>query len=147
MKTKQRLFLESGRIVSQKMFFWFSLRNWVFLVQKPSFSSETLTRRRNCSQRRVCISFVVCARYELVLPTRFECHYYWDSVPLSINTIQVVVAALAIAAAVAAVAKRIKTNDNCNESCPGGSSSNSSSSSSSSSSTSSSCSKNEYQWE
>ena len=47
-KTKQRLFLESGRIVSQKCFFGFPYEVG-FFGPKPSFSSEKLTRRRNCS--------------------------------------------------------------------------------------------------
>ena len=32
------------------------------------------------------VSFVVCARYALVLPIKFvERHYYWESIPLSVK--------------------------------------------------------------
>ena len=64
------------------------------LGQKSNFFPRIiwyLIQRPKSSAKNVYVSFVVCERYELVLPIRFECHYCWDLVPLSINTIQLVI--------------------------------------------------------
>ena len=67
-RRKNRIFLE---------------KNWFFAQPRESWY---FSPRPNFSQQRACISCVVCARYELVLPIRFvECQHYWDSIPLSIN--------------------------------------------------------------
>ena len=38
--------------------------------------------------RKKLLCVCVCARCELVLPIRFQCHHYCDSIPLSVSTIQ-----------------------------------------------------------
>ena len=96
-KTKKTIILDLGRIVSQKQFFlvflpktiFFLGKSW-FSTRKPFFPRKTwcFTPRPSFSQQRVCISFVVCARCELVLPIRFQCHAYCDSIPLSVLSTQ-----------------------------------------------------------
>ena len=79
------------------LLYWLSLGKMDFSAQTHLFPRKTLVFLRQTisflgrldisshfSKQRMCISLVVCARYELVLPIRFvERQYYWDSIPLS----------------------------------------------------------------
>ena len=90
---QKSIFLESGRIISQTFFFLgFGSKSSVFLGKgwlfspHPSFSLGKLVFQSKTEFFLAKgVYFICCLRYEVVLPkTFFECHYYWDSIPLSI---------------------------------------------------------------
>ena len=60
-------------------------KGWLF-DPNPSFPRDgSYFTARPIFPGKECVSFVVCACYELMLPIRFVgCHYYWDSILLAI---------------------------------------------------------------